>query len=176
MCCTRTMRQVAALCVDRVSAFKKIAGVDCYDRERDARSFPGGMPVVAMPPCAQWSRLRSFAAVVPEEKELADFCLEVVRREGGVLEHPYPSRFFRMRSLDAYVVDQSWFGFRARKRTGLYVVGVELRRLPPLPLQFGAACGVEDLWSGVRARCTGSFAGWLVEIARLTKGGSDVQK
>ena len=46
-----TVRNVAALCVAPNSHYKTMPGVDAYDISRDVRSFTGGMPVVAHPPC-----------------------------------------------------------------------------------------------------------------------------
>ena len=46
---------VAALCVAPNSLYKTMPGVECYDQARDVRSFTGGMPVVAHPPCRAWS-------------------------------------------------------------------------------------------------------------------------
>lgn len=52
---------VAVLWVKPGSHYRTLSGVECFDRERDARTFGGGMPVVAHPPCAQWGRLRMLA-------------------------------------------------------------------------------------------------------------------
>lgn len=48
-------RTVAALCVAPNSLYKRLPGVEAYDHARDVRSFAGGMPVVAHPPCRAWS-------------------------------------------------------------------------------------------------------------------------
>ena len=61
---------------------------DVWDEDRDARQFPGGVQVVAHPPCRAWGRLRRFAKPAPHEKDLARFAVAQVRRWGGVLEHP----------------------------------------------------------------------------------------
>ncbi|MWL55341.1 hypothetical protein GQL84_23735, partial [Escherichia coli] len=58
---------------------------DVFDIERDARTFAGGMPVVAHPPCRAWGRLRKFAKPRPDEKALALFAVAQVRAFGGVL-------------------------------------------------------------------------------------------
>ena len=64
-------RKVAALFVRRDSVYKKIPGVDCYDIDRDARTFPGGMPIVAHPPCRTWGKYRHRAKAPDGEHELA---------------------------------------------------------------------------------------------------------
>lgn len=79
---------VAALFVRADSIYKTMPGVDAWDIERDARKWPGGCPVVAHPPCRAWGRLRQFAKPRPDEKDLAPWAVEKVRRWGGVLEHP----------------------------------------------------------------------------------------
>lgn len=85
------MRQVAALFVRADSIYKDMPGVDAWDAERDARTWPGGCPVVAHPPCRAWGRLRQFAKPRADEKELALFALQQIRKFGGVLEHPAES-------------------------------------------------------------------------------------
>lgn len=45
------MSGVAVLFARQDSHYKSIAGVDVWDIDRDARKWPGGMPVVAHPPC-----------------------------------------------------------------------------------------------------------------------------
>jgi hypothetical protein len=124
-------------------------GADVYTADRDARSFPGGKPVVAHPPCRAWGYLRRFAKPLPGEKELALFAVEQVRKEGGVLEHPYKSTLWDAAGLppiggerDAWggytiCFPQWWLGHRAEKTSLFYIVGVEPDELPPLPLRLG---------------------------------------
>lgn len=176
------MRRVAALCVAPRSLYKKIPFVEAYDASRDARSFPGGLPVVAHPPCAQWSRLRGFAKPDPDLASLALFCLEHVRREGGVLEHPYPSLFFR-RYLPApghfdcggftIIIDQSWFGFPTRKRTQLYISGLAPHQIPKYPFELGDSfADLSHLGKAHRSRTYPLLANWLIQIAQLTSPSS----
>lgn len=60
-------------------------------------------------------------------------------------------------------VDQCEFGHRARKRTGLYIVGP----VPEIP-HTGAewSVPVEHMCVAERERTTPAFAEWLVSIAR----------
>lgn len=79
---------VAVLFARADSHYKALAGVDVWDAERDARRWPGGCPVVAHPPCRAWGQLRALANPRPDEKALAIYAVEQVRKFGGVLEHP----------------------------------------------------------------------------------------
>lgn len=76
-------RTVAALCVRRDSIYHRMRGVSAYDADRGARSFGGGMPVVAHPPCRSWGRLRHFSRPAPGERDLARWCVDMVRQWGG---------------------------------------------------------------------------------------------
>jgi hypothetical protein len=114
-------RVVAALCVASNSVYKGMPGVDVFDKARDVRSFAGGMPVLAHPPCRAWSAYTAHQAKPePGEKDLGLLCAEWLRREGGVLEHPAHSRLFEAaglpkpgkRSGDLFTVAvlQAWWG------------------------------------------------------------------
>lgn len=183
------MTAVAALFVTRESHYKAL-GVDCFDIDRDARTFLGGMPVVAHPPCRAWASLRNHAKPRPDEKDLAHFAIRAVRENGGVLEHPWLSTLWGVAGLpapqerDAFggwtlPVAQQWWGHRARKLTRLYIVGCEPRDLPAMPIVLGEATHTVGLWSGRdRKTCRPSiakreyeqsplaFAAWLVDVAR----------
>ena len=73
---------VAALFVRSDSIYKSLPGVDCFDIERDALTFPGGKPVVCHPPCRAWGVLRKFAKPRPGEKALAPWAVNQVRDLG----------------------------------------------------------------------------------------------
>lgn len=62
---------VAALYVRRDSPYKALPDVECYDVDRDARSYAGPWPVVAHPPCRAWGRLRHMAKPRVDERDLA---------------------------------------------------------------------------------------------------------
>lgn len=57
------------------------------------------------------------------ELGLAPFCLNILMKNGGVLEHPYESHFVHMIRLfpgiKRMLIDQDWFGHPCRKRTWL---------------------------------------------------------
>lgn len=88
------MTPVAVLFARADSIYKTMPGCDVYDIERDARTWPGGCPVVAHPPCRAWGRLRKFAKPRDDEKSLGPWAVEQVRTWGGVLEHPAESTLF----------------------------------------------------------------------------------
>lgn len=181
---------IAVLFARQDSNYKAMPGLDVFDIERDARTFAGGAPVVAHPPCRAWASLRHCAKPREGEKDLAHLAIEHVRRWGGVLEHPLLSTLWKVAGLpepgarDPYggwtlIVDQHWFGHRARKRTRLYIVGCEPADMPAMPLVLGEATHTVGLWSGrdrAKARPSISkpefehtppdFAAWLVEVAR----------
>jgi len=184
------VKEIAVIFARRDSVYKWLAGCDVYDIDRDARTFPGGMPVVAHPPCRAWASLRHCAKPMPGERDLALWAIEQVREWGGVLEHPLNSTLWRVAGLpdpggrDAFggwtlIVDQHWWGHRARKRTRLYIVGIGPNRVPKMPMRLGEATHTVGLWSG-RNRATArpsiskpeyeatppALAAWLVELAR----------
>lgn len=78
------VERVAALCVAPNSIYKQMEGVAVYDKRRDVRTFTGGMPVVAHPPCRAWSAYTSHQAKPePGEAELGLICADHLRNEGG---------------------------------------------------------------------------------------------
>lgn len=124
---------------------------DVWDMERDAKNYAGSNPVIAHPPCRGWGRLRELAKPLPGEKELALFAIDVVRKNGGVLEHPAYSSLWKFADLPnpgcgmdlfggwTLPIVQFWFGHRAMKATWLYIVGCGPMDLPDMPLVLGDA-------------------------------------
>lgn len=187
---------VAVLFAREDSIYKTLPGCDVYDVVRDARTFAGGMPVVAHPPCRAWGRLRKFAKPRDDEKDLARWAVGQVRRWGGVLEHPESSTLWQDAGLPfagtidqhggyTLIVEQFWWGHKARKRTWLYVCGIPRERVPAMPLVFGEPTHTISKSPG-RRRKPGKqykpqttkaerehtpidFARWLVELAALTQ-------
>lgn len=131
----------AVLFAHKTSIYKGIAGLDVWDRERDALNYNGNLPVIAHPPCRAWGRLSHMANPRLGEKDLAHFAVMNVRLYGGVLEHPAYSKLWSAAQLpspgeiDAYggftlPIYQSDFGHRAQKVTWLYIVGISPDQLP----------------------------------------------
>lgn len=177
------MKTVAVLYARNDSVYKSMAFADVYDAARDALMFPGGLPVVAHPPCRAWGRLRILAKPRKGERELAIHALHQVRLFGGVLEHPEASDFWRFAALprpgegiDPYggwtmPVDQFWWGHEARKATWLYVCGVLPLSLPDYPIVLGDApkvigsCGRPEISKAAREATPADFAFWLCQLA-----------
>lgn len=120
------------------SNYFKFPELDIYTKERNAYLYTGSNTIIAHPPCQQWSRLKGFAHENKMEKDLALYCYEKVLTNGGILEHPNGSSFFKYVNADRkkmFVVWQSWFGYPAKKPTILFCQNVQL--LPP-PINFNA--------------------------------------
>jgi hypothetical protein len=131
--------KVAALYVDPKGPYRDLVS-EWYDEKRDARTYRGPLPVVAHPPCGPWGKLAWKTK--GQSKEAGIHAVEMVRKFGGVLEHPVGSRLFetmgiptgnweqRERRTDEYggytIKIRQWdLGHRAEKETILYIVGTE---------------------------------------------------
>jgi hypothetical protein len=178
------MITVAALYVDPRGPYPSMPGVDCWDEQRDARTYSGPAPVVAHPPCGPWSVLRFFCKHQP--RDCALIAVEQVRRWGGVLEHPAQSLLWRECRLPlpggvpdefggwSIEVDQVAWGHRARKTTWLYVVGVRPSSVAVLRGGTPTHCvnsrkrdtHLLELSAQGRRRTPPAFAQFLVDIAR----------
>ena len=135
---------IAVLFARSDSDYKNYPDFEVYDIERDARQFCKKMPVLAHPPCRAWGQLSHMANPREGEKQLAYLALAQVRLNGGVLEHPASSRFFKEAELPIGMftdefggftvqIDQFDFGHVAHKATKLYICGIDPSQLPELP-------------------------------------------
>ena len=172
---------IAVLFARPDSIYKTLPGCDVYDEARDARSWPGGSPLIAHPPCRLWSRMRRFSTAPAAEKGLALWGLEQVKRYGGVLEHPATSSFWKVADLSGgFVValDQFWFGHPAEKRTKLFIAGILPSALPPIPFKLGEPEFVvatsrrnpqrkRECSKRWRSATPPAFAAWLCSVARM---------
>lgn len=116
---------------------------EVYDERRDAKTYAGVLPVVAHPPCGPWGPMRHLNQ--KQDPSCGPHAVEVVRRNGGVLEHPKGSTLFRHCGMphpgelpDAwggvtFEVAQVDWGHVARKRTWIYVVGAPPGSIPSNP-------------------------------------------
>lgn len=180
---------VAVLFARSDSVYKTLPQLDVYDAERDARTWPGGCPAVAHPPCRGWGRLRHFAKPRHDEKDLALFAVDAVRAYGGVLEHPEASSLWAAAGLPrpgardefggfTFPCSQKWWGHRSEKKTWLYIVGIHPGALPAFPIALHEATHTVGLYSGRnRATCRPEIgkaerehtppdlARWLVDLA-----------
>lgn len=153
------MKTVAALFVQPSGCYANLPFVDCWPESRDARLYPGSLPVVAHPPCQLWGNLAAvnFARWGGEHNRPGNdagcfaAALASVRKFGGVLEHPAGTKAFAAHGITEPVsmgwqrvicggwvceVWQSAYGHRANKATWLYYFGncapaaLDWRRLP----------------------------------------------
>lgn len=95
-------RTVAALYVAKGGVYSSVPGVDPWDRDRDARGYPGPHPVIAHPPCQRWGKFAAGSPLViartgvrkhvGDDEGTFSASLRAARRWGGVIEHPWGSR------------------------------------------------------------------------------------
>ncbi|MEQ9023110.1 MAG: hypothetical protein RLN82_10195 [Pseudomonadales bacterium] len=185
----RLLGSVAVLFCKRDSVYKSL-GVDCWDIDRDALKWAGGVPCVAHPPCRAWGQLAHMDKPRPGEKELAFFAIDMIRKYGGVLEHPRASKLWPAYlpmpgKFDEYggysiCVDQSWWGHKAKKNTLLYIVGCPQRELPSIPIRFDMIEYTvsskikkksgrrikKEIPKSEREATPSDFAKWLIDVAR----------
>ena len=142
---------VAARFVAKSSTYWTVDGVDAWDESRDARSYPGPLPVVAHPPCSRWCRLAGLVEARWGHKKGDDggcfkSALDSVRRWGGGLGHPAYSDAWAAFGIERPDKDGGWrkadnvggwtahveqwrYGHAAKKATWLYAVGCVLPEL-----------------------------------------------
>ena len=152
---------------------------DVWDIDRDARGYAGENPVICHPPCRAWGRLRNWAKPRHDEKALALFAVEQVRRCGGVLEHPWGSTLWGAAGLPkpgltdewggwTLVVDQGWFGHEAPKPTYLYIVGVDREWIGDFQVPVTRAKGrTLQMSPADRERTPIDFARFLIGVAEV---------
>lgn len=178
----------------RKDSIYKSLNVDCYDIERNALNFIGTNPVIAHPPCRAWGKLRHFAKPEPGEKDLSNWAVNLIRKNGGVLEHPRASKLWHVMNMplnghiDIYggfslSVNQSWWGHKCEKKTLLYICGCKRSDLPPMPLSFDCPTHVistskrktqgnrslPEVSKKEREATPINLAKWLIEVANLCK-------
>lgn len=173
--------KVAVLCCSTGSIYHKMENVEAYDIERDARTFSGGMPVVAHPPCRSWSAYCAHQAK-PEvgEKDLGPMCVDWLRKCGGVLEHPAHSRLWDACRLPkpgwthtasewSCEVLQAWWGDSRTKKTWLCFFGISPLDVE-FPIRLHDPSGDRRRWQVMskkqRSQTPRLMAEWLVSVAR----------
>lgn len=179
---------INVLCTEKKSLYYTYKNLDCFDSERNVFSLDSRSVCIAHPPCRLFSRLRKFSTAPVEEKKIAFFCLEKIRRFGGILEHPRSSTLWHTGNfdlnggIDTYggfirSVDLSWFGFPARKTTILYFVGLEPSDLPAFPLPINAIhhciggtsknSNLSELPKKMRSQTPLLLIDYLIEVCRI---------
>lgn len=179
---------IAALYIDtQRGPYPDLIGPDqCWGIERDAGLYAGPWPVVAHPPCGPWGQLRQFCTL--QDRQCAIDAVHLVRRWGGVLEHPKGSLLWQEMHLPGpgclpdkwggltIEIDQCRWGHRAEKMTWLYIVGATT--LPPVPPAQRPTAVIRPKSNGSgavhvpksqRHLTPLAFAQWLIQIAESTR-------
>jgi hypothetical protein len=156
---------IAILCADENSNYFKIPyDLDIYTLSRSSLDYKGDGKVICHPPCAQFSRMKAFSKKNESHLELAKFCIDMVNKNGGIIEQPMGSSMFKLFGLDyknVFSVNQSWWGFRCTKKTILYFHNVKPLQMP---ITFDVPpYKVSELHSSMRSRMTKSFCEYLVK-------------
>lgn len=190
---------VAALYVDPRGPYPKLVE-HWWDEARDARKYEGPWPVVAHPPCGAWGALRHLNK--RNDADCGPRAVAQVQRWGGVLEQPKGSRLwahcnipepFAVPSEDEWgfsiEVEQVSWGHVARKKTWLYIVGVEYQlvidglRVGGTPTHWASGMrrhprkgsggfvppGIKVCSAPQRRRTPVAFAEWLISLAATAK-------
>lgn len=148
----------------RKDSIYKELGCDCWDAERNARLYLGAGPVIAHPPCRAWGRMAHWSKHTDYEKSHAVWTIDLIRKFGGIMEHPVTSRVWELLDDDekTLVVDQNWFGHPAQKRTRLFYNLPN--RYPPIPFQLERIeRPVEQMSKRQREQTPRPFAEWLIK-------------
>lgn len=175
------MKHVVLYCNEN-TVYYDIPGIEVYDFTRNSLNFKKNVPVIAHPPCRLWSKLKKFSTAPESEKFLAISAVNHIRENGGVLEHPEGSSLFRYMKMPldsknddfggfTISVDQCNYGFQAKKRTWLYIVGCSRSDLPILNYfsEIKQYKKVEKMSRERRADTTLDFALLLINILEIIK-------
>jgi hypothetical protein len=167
--------KITVLFTQKDSVYKKL-GCNCYDKERNAIAYKGVDPVIAHPPCRAWGKLKGMAKPEPGEKDLALWAMELINRNGGILEHPKASDLFRQADTEPgflLPIQQKDFGHEARKDTFLYIVGTTHDKLPVLPLILGEPeQKIQNMQRKQREQTPENLAKWLIKTLEVIKNDS----
>lgn len=173
------------------SYYRLLPDLDLFDLRRNALSTKSNAPAIYHPPCRSWGRLRQFAKTPAGEHWLAVWSVLRMWRYGGVLEHPAGSKLWSFMNLArpgqsydlhggfSVSLNQSWFGYPAKKNTWLYIVGCEISDLPEMPLSFNAITKtvsgsknrnvLKELSHSERSRTTLLFNEYLISVLNTIK-------
>jgi len=172
-------QKIAVLCVSKNSIYKSFKNCECYDIDRDMRTFDKSCPIVAHPPCGAWSAFCSHQSNASfQEKQLAPLCVDILKECGGVLEHPAHSKLWKYCDLPkpgqppkdglwSIEVKQAWWGDCRSKNTWLL-----LHKITDfyIPIRFHDPKQDTEQWNKLsksqRAATPKEFAIWLVNLAR----------
>jgi hypothetical protein len=136
---------IAACFVQKNGVYFGLPNVDPYDLERDAFNYLGPWPAICHPPCERWGKYWSGGPSAKKRRTKGDdggcfaMALVIIRRFGGIIEHPGYSHAWEAFKLprpaftggwsppDEYggrscYVEQGHYGHPARKGTYLYAI------------------------------------------------------
>lgn len=168
---------ISVLFIQKNSVYKSF-DIDGWDAERDATKWPGGNAIIAHPPCRAWGRYSHKSKHTEEEKEYARWAIQQARKWGGIVEHPVTSKLWNEMKLptgtqkDEYGgwtlnIDQFWWGHKCKKNTHLYIIGIDPKQIPEIPMRFeNISTNVEKQSKLQRERTPYKLAEWLIETAK----------
>lgn len=163
-------RFISVLCVRPGSHYYSFPLLDLWDSYRDVYNFSGNLPIIAHPPCQQWSKLKSFAKNHDQSKNIGPLCIDIVHKNTGIIEQPHGSELFRYCGIPAkklLSVNLHWWGYPAQKKTLLYFYGIEPLAMP---LNFNAIeSKVTDLNKVLRLSTPPEMCKYLIDSILLTK-------
>lgn len=190
------MRPIAALYIDpKRGPYANRPMVDAWGIERNAKAWPGGVPVVSHPPCGPWGRMRWRCT--KQDPECGPIGVAQVLKWGGILEHPANSLLWKECGLPKPLtkegqlpvlagrvwtleVDQCRWGHKCQKRTWLLIVDIRPENLGPIPAWRQPTHVIDDRGRGDAARkglkhlpktqrhtTPPLFADWLVDGVRM---------
>jgi hypothetical protein len=143
---------IAALFVEAGGCYYGLEGVDPWDEARDARKYDGPWPAISHTPCQRWGKLwagqplyiktTGIRKIKGDDGGCFAHSLYVVRKYGGIIEHPWGSHAWPHFGLNVppregglinadveggwtCCVEQGRYGHYARKPTLLYAHGGE---------------------------------------------------
>lgn len=178
-------RNVVALYVNPKGPYPKLLAY-WYDKEIDATTYNGNLPVIAHPPCGPWGKMRQFCT--KQDKTLGETAVKQVQWHNGILEHPKGSTLFKHCELPppnksdkkggwTIEVNQVAWGHSCQKSTWLYIIGTPQSMVIPFIRKGGIAThviktSITKPWKKLpettrinRELTPIAFARWLIGIA-----------
>jgi hypothetical protein len=190
---------IDVLFAEKDGVYSRIKSCNIWDIEKNALNYKGSNPVICHPPCQLWGR---FAKInykrwggdhnkPKNDGGCFEFALNMVRKNGGVLEHPAYTYAWKEYDLikpilggwlycgnDEYVCEvyQSSYGHLAAKKTWLFYKGKMPHNLNFTKIKGTHQIGFRDqrgkeknkpTLSGKKASATPiKFANELIKLAK----------
>jgi len=174
---------IDVLCCSEKSNYKLFPQYfNVYDKKRNALNYNGNNKLICHPPCRMWSnRLNIFSKKEKIDFDLAYLCYENWLKNGGVIEQPAYSKFFKFFDLPlpckgkdfirssnntdifSILIFQSWFNFPTPKRTWLCFNKINKNFTIPFKLS-GFDLDISNLSKTKRSETTVDLALWFKKI------------